>query len=92
MIEIQIEQKDIDTLNAALNALASLLAWEREVLEHWTGMHQIAYDEAVRTVQRQTGAFKPALDSGQALVAQWEDELRLGEQSQPIEEGHIYDN
>ena len=91
-IEIQITQGDIDTLNAALNDLAGMLNWEKEVLDRWASMHQIAYDQADRVVSQQTSAMPGHLESAQALVAEWSQEISVGEKYDSTSEGHIYDN
>ena len=90
--EIQINAGDIRTLNTALNDLARMLNWEKEVLDHWNSMHQIAYDQADRAVSQQTSQMPNHLESAQALVAEWSHEIDLAVASQPEQEGHIYDN
>ena len=90
--EIQINAGDIRTLNTALNDLARMLNWEKEVLDHWTAMHQIAYDDADRAVSQQTSAMPSHLEAAQVLVAEWSHEIDLATASQPEMEGHDYDN
>lgn len=79
MIEVQLEQKDIDVIRHLASDLQVMLKWEGAVLQHWTDMHQIAYDDTVREVQGQTAPFSSHLAEGWTLIDRLEQAIELGE-------------